>query len=269
MESTHKAPSLKDLNLFDSCVTLGRIVHSYHHDHPTAKSLLDMMDRYEIAEAMVHDHYARITPPREDGNRRLLEEVAVSERLHPVWVIEPTKTPGREAAKKLVERMFDNGVYGARLLMKFAPPMAWLWEDILRELDEYHIPCFLDFGDGVSTAGNLSDPDLSGLREIALTYPALPLILSNVVGGLGIHPGILPLMRRTKSLYLDNTGVLEYFREAARDVGPDRVVFATGTPFTDPGIYISNIQYTPGLSPEAKRLICGDNLRRLLSEVRR
>ena len=94
------------------------------------------------------------------------------------------------------------------------------------------------------------------------------MICSHVVGGLGIHYAIVPLIRRVKNLYIDTTGILEYWREVAREVGPDRVLFATGAPFADPGIYVSNIQYARELDETAKRMICGDNLRRLLGGVR-
>jgi predicted TIM-barrel fold metal-dependent hydrolase len=54
----------------------------------------------------------------------------------------------------------------------------------------------------------------------------------------------------------------------AREVGPHRILFATGAPFTDPGILIANIQYTPGFSAAEKKLMYGDNLRRLLEGVK-
>ena len=108
-------------------------------------------------------------------------------------------------------------------------------------------------------------PSIDGIREIALSYPRLPLVVSHVMGGLGIHPALVPLIRRTRSLYLDTSGILEFWREVARDVGPDRVVFATGVPFTDPGMLVSNVQYARSLDDDAKRLISGDTVRRLMA----
>ena len=35
------------------------------------------------------------------------------------------------------------------------------------------------------------------------------MVFSNVVGGLGIHYGVVPLIRRVPNLYIDITGVLE------------------------------------------------------------
>ncbi len=129
------------------------------------------------------------------------------------------------------------------------------------------MPCFLDFGD-VSTRGDLTDENINGLRDIALACPELPLILSHIMGGLGVRKAVVMLIRRVSNLYMDITGILEYWREAARDVGPDRVLFATGAPFTDPGILISNVQYARTLDEKTKADICGGNLRRMLENVR-
>jgi predicted TIM-barrel fold metal-dependent hydrolase len=267
MQARKTVPALGSLRLFDSCLTLGRVVHSQYPESLTADTALELMDRYQIAEALVHAHDARLIHPREQANRRLLDEVAGRPRLHPAWVIEPPKSPGREAARARVTTMLDAGVRAARLPMKAAPPLPWLWEDLCAALEEHHVPCFLDFG-AVGTAGEMSDGEVNGVREIALAHPELPMVLSNLFGGLGVHPAIVPLVRRTPNLYLDVTGILEFWREVALGAGPERVLFATGAPFADPGIYVSNVQYELRLDEAAKRKIAGDNLRRLLEAVR-
>jgi len=40
-------------------------------------------ESYEIAEALVHEHHARIIYPREHGNQRLLKSIKGLPRLHP------------------------------------------------------------------------------------------------------------------------------------------------------------------------------------------
>jgi len=100
-----------------------------------------------------------------------------------------------------------------------------------------------------------------------LAHPRLPLILSHVMGGLGVHYAVVPLIRRVPNVYLDIAGILEYWRTVAYEVGAERVLFATGVPFTDTGILVSNVQYDPRLNLHQKKMICGDNLRRLLENV--
>lgn len=267
MRAKGQIPSLESLGPFDSCLTIGRILMPNVSVELTAKTVIKMMDRYRIAEALVHEHHARMEYPREDGNRRLLETVRGQPRLHPVWVIEPPRTPGRAAAEKLVAEMLSAGVKAARLPMKQIPPFVWLWNDLCAVLEAHAVPVFLDFG-AFSTCGSLTDTDVNGVRDLALAHPNLPMVLSHVMGGLGVHPGILHLMRRVDNLYMDVTGLLEYWRIMAHEVGPHRILFATGTPFTDPGILVANIQYMIGFSAEEKKLMYSDNLRRLLGRVK-
>jgi predicted TIM-barrel fold metal-dependent hydrolase len=267
MKATQTVPDLDSLELFDSCVTLGRVVYSGTPEYITVDNILSIMDRYHIKEALVHDHHARLIYPREHGNRNLLDTVKGIERVHPVWVIEPPRLTADESADDLVTDMIDAGVKAARLTMHPVSPLPWLWHDLLALLEKHSIPCFLDFGE-VSTRGKLEDNEVNNVRDIACAHPGIPLILSHVMGGLGVHPGIMHLIPSLPNLYMDVTGILEYWREIAHKVGPERVLFGTGMPFTDPGILISNIQYAVGFSFEEKKLMAGDNIRRLLGEVK-
>lgn len=266
MEATAVMPGLQELQLFDSCVTLGRFTGETCI--ATVDELLTLMDRYAIAEALVHEYHARNTYPLATGNQRVLELIRQQPRLHPVWVIEPPLKPGQAAAEQVVSEMLEAGVRAARLPMRNKGMLPWVWEDLLAALETHRVPCFLDFGGMDSTLGELSDGDVDALCAMTLAHPDLPMVLSHVMGGLGIHPAVSYLMRHVPNLYMDITGILEYWRTAAVDLGPERVLFATGMPFVDPGILISNVQYAHELDTHAKRLICGDNLRRLLGGVR-
>ncbi len=266
MQSEPAMPDQKDLRLFDSCLTLGRMARA---DLPslTRENILPLLDRYGIAEALVHDTHARTLYPREDGNRRLLETIRGLPRLHPAWVLEPPAQPGPDPARRVVAEMLAAGVRAARFPLHRVPLLPWLWQDLCAALEERHIPCFLDFG-ADSTCGSLRDDQADALRTLALAHPDLPLVLSHVMGGLGVHYAVVPLIRRTPNVYLDIAGILEYWRTVAYEVGAGRVLFATGAPFTDPGILVSNVQYDPRLALRQKQLIGGDNLRRLLENAR-
>jgi len=269
VQAAETMPDIRELHLFDSCLTLGRGVLKGCPEWVTAGNVLALMDRYDIAEALVHEAHARVTYPREDGNRRLLETLTEigSDRLHPAWVIEPPKQPGAAAAEARVTEMLGAGVRAARLPMKFLPPHPWLWDDLCAALEGHRVPCFLDFGKE-TTWGDMSSTDVDGVRDIALAHPDLPIVLSFVFGGLGVHPAVVPMIQRVPNIHIDVQGILEFWREVARDAGPERVLFSTGAPFTDPGLYVSNVQYARHLDEAAKRRICGDNLRRLLEGVR-
>jgi predicted TIM-barrel fold metal-dependent hydrolase len=261
-----KMPGLKDLKLFDSCVTLGKFTSE--NCISTSEQLISIMDRYYIEEALVHDYHARSTYPIEHGNQRLMNAVRNFPRLHPVWVLEPPIMPGRKPAEKIVNELLEAGVRAVRLRLNTKGLFSWVWEDLLTVFEDHRIPCFLDFGSITSTLGSLTDHNVDHMHIIVQKHPNLPLILSLVMGGLGIHPAAIYLAYRSQNLYLDVTGILEYWRNVAYDISPERVLFASGMPFTDPGVLVSNVQYALDLDENAKKMICGDNLRQLIGGVR-
>ena len=267
MQSTPATARLESLRLFDSCMTFGDFVFAASPARITRANAISLLDRYGIAEALVHHELARVVHPRSDGNLLLMEQIRGLERLHPAWVIEPPREGGRAAARRVVGEMRDAGVRAARLPLRAVAPFAWLWHDLLVELEAHLVPCFCDFG-AVSTMGELTDADVSGLREIALSHPRLPLVLSHVMGGLGVHPAVPHLVRQVRNLRLDVSGIMDFSRAVARDAGPEKVLFATGAPFADPGLFVGTVQYDHELDDHARKLVSGDNLRELLSEVR-
>jgi predicted TIM-barrel fold metal-dependent hydrolase len=269
MRAVKKMPHIRDLALFDSCVTLGRSCLAGVPEYLTADNVLAVMDKHDIAEALVHANEARLVKPRWRGNERLLKQVAGARRLHPVWVLEPPKAPDPVGARKLVEEMLSAGVRVARLMMGHVPPLLWIWSDLCAVLQEHRVLCQLDFVP-LGQAGTSSIPDaltIDKLHELANRFPRLPMILSNLCGGLGLSAATMPLLHRCRNVLMDNTSVVDYWRHAARDLGPGRVVFATGMPFFDPATFVGNVQYETSLDEPAKRLICGDNVRRLLEAV--
>lgn len=269
MKAQNPMPDVRELRLFDSCVTLGRVCHSAAPEPLTADNVLAVMDRHDIAEALVQSNEARVIHPHSAGNRRLLREIDGMTRLHPVWVLEPPRKPDPSAARAIVEEMLDAGVRAARLMMGHIPPLLWLWEDLCEALEGHYVPCLLDFTP-LATATTNCVPDgavIDKLREVCLAHPDLPLILSHNSGGLGIASATIPLMYYVSNLMIDTTTVMDFWTRAARELGPERVVFATGMPFYDPAIIVSNVQYDHRLDPAGKYMICSGNLRRLLEGV--
>ncbi len=261
-------PHIRDLRPFDSCVTLGRTCLPGVPEL-TADSVLEVMDKHDIAEALVQSSEARLVYPRSRGNERLLKEIAGHERLHPVWALSPPDRPDPIGMRRLVDEMLSAGVRVARLMMGQVPPLHWVWKDLAEALEQRRVACLVDFAPlRHATTNHPGDPlMIDKFRDICLAHPRLPLILSHLSGGLGVAAPAMPLMHRAGNLMIDTTGVVDYWRNVARDLGPERVVFATGMPFYDPATFVSNVQYDETLDPHAKELICGGNLRRLMEAV--
>ncbi|NIQ99336.1 MAG: amidohydrolase family protein [Gemmatimonadales bacterium] len=273
MQASARSPEIGKLRLFDSCVTLGRMAMAEMPEWLTPSNVVEVMDKYDVAEALVHSNDARLRHPRAAGNRQLLTDIAAIPRLHPVWVLEPPESAPPKAAQAMVEEMVAAGVKAARLMMGFAPPLPWLWEATCASLEEHRVPCFLDFaptasGSHGNTQGVPDAASIHHLHDLCLAHPQLPMIISHAFGGVGISQPTLPLMRRVPNLHLDITCLLDYWKRAVVELGPERVFFATGMPFDDPSWRVSNVQYAHEIDGAAKRQICGDNLRRLMEAVR-
>lgn len=273
MRAAVNAPQIGELGLFDSCMTLGRVVRRGTPESVTAENILRVLDKYDIAEALVHHNEARLNTPRDLGNRRLLREIHGLPRVHPVWVMAPLQPSDPGAAQAQVDEMLDSGVKAVRLMMGLAPPLPWLWKDLLDALEAHRVPCLLDFadpryrGNAGSTAGAPDSAAMEHLRRTALAHPDLPMVLSHVFCGTGLEFPFLSLLGEAPNLHLDVLGIIKYWRIVAAELGPERVLFATGAPFVEPATFIANVQYARHLSPADKKLICGDNLRRLLRNV--
>jgi len=274
MQARENIPALAELKLFDTCVVVGRLNQSGISVSLTEDNLLPVLDRYGISEALVTSNFARLHFTHLRGNRWTVEFCRnLSPRLHPVWVLEPPIQPGQGPALAVVDELRDAGVKVVRLLMGpgATAPLLWCWQDLLEELQARRIPCLVDFGScnyfNCSTAAVPDDSAVDHLRDIAQAFPNLPFILSHASGGLGIAKSFLPLMYRCPNLHLDITGILQYWRTALRELGPERVFFATGMPYYDPGTFVGNVQYEPGLTLEARKMICGGNIRRLMEAV--
>ena len=73
-----------ELQFFDANCVVGRHLKLQAGGLHTAGHLLDEMDHYGIAEALVLDCLSRENHP-DEGNQRILETAGASPRLHPAW----------------------------------------------------------------------------------------------------------------------------------------------------------------------------------------
>jgi predicted TIM-barrel fold metal-dependent hydrolase len=202
----------------------------------------------------------------------LLEWIAGLDRLHPVWALDPIDDPDLPSARALVANMLDAGVRVARLMMGVAPPLLWLWDNLLTALEERHVPCLLDFvfTRDRTAASTQSNPDahaMDKLRDCCLAHPELPMILSHVSGGRGLAYPTITLMRHVPNLHIDTTCIVDYWRVVLRELGPTRAFFATGMPFYDPSMFVSMAQYAGDVDLVAQQAVAGANIRRLLEAV--
>jgi len=137
--------------------------------------------------------------------------------------------------------MLSAGVRVARLMLGHVPPLHWIWKDLCEALEAHRVVCrrilhrrwprprrATPTPDGGQVPRDRPGPPESAAYSCRTT-PA----------GWGFRRRRLALLHRTANVYLDITSVVDYWREAARRIGPSRVVFATGMPFYDPATFVS------------------------------
>lgn len=252
------------LRLFDANCRLGPSDFGISSAPLSAAQMIDEMDRVEIEEALVHHATAAGYSP-EEGNQQLAADIAGHPRLHPCWVLMPHHTGEMAQPETLVPRMLAAGGRAARIMPnahRFSL-CSWSIDALFSELERRRLPLFLDSG-RTHWAENVLDYDQ--VARICGAFPRLPLVL--VREGIGSTRYLYALMSRFENLLLE----ISYYQasdgvaDITRRFGARRLLFGTGLPDYSAGSPISMLERAE-ISEAERRLIAGDNLRRLLEEV--
>jgi hypothetical protein len=256
----------------------------------TPEKLLAEMDYAGIKESLVYHSLSKEYHP-ETGNLRLLQRIQGKERIHPCWTLLPPHTnelaelpgavvptpqqpncdaagkPGMSKPENLIVETLRRGVTAVRLFPNnhFFSLSHWSMGETFKVLEAHRIPTFLDFG----TDFPIEDrTDWDAVYEICSTYPALPLILVHF--GFRSARKLFPLMEICKNLHVETSGYWMYrgIESISKRFGAHRILFGTYLPFYEPGINLCMVTYAE-ITTEDKKLIAGNSLRRLLSEVRK
>ena len=250
---------IEDLQLFDANCMLGRIIAPKQGFPLSVEDLLRVMDDFQIAEALVYHAMSKEYHPR-DGNRVLLDEIARTRRLHPVWVVMPSHTGEFPAEGKLVEEMLAAGVKAARV---FPHPdrhnfslRHWGAEGLLRALQRSKIPLFVD----------QEEIDWDTVHELCGRYPGLPLVLTNV--GYRVNRFLYPLWEKSGNLHIELSSYCGHrgIEEVVERFGAERLLFGTRLPYFTPGSAVGMLSYA-AISDVDRKRIAGGNLRNLLQQA--
>jgi predicted TIM-barrel fold metal-dependent hydrolase len=114
-----------------------------------------------------------------------------------------------------------------------------------------------------------SQVNLEAVGEVASRFPSLPLIAAGVT--YTEQRVLLALLQSFPCVYLSigsNYTVHWGLEELTAAIGPERLLFGTGFPRSEPMAAITQLMYA-NLSDDAKQLIGAANAKRLISEIRR
>jgi predicted TIM-barrel fold metal-dependent hydrolase len=261
---------MSDLAFFDCNCYIGKTAKPAPLAFSSAEALLEDMDYYRIEQAVVTHAAARDYAPAV-GNAAVLTELAGHERLLPCWVVPAHADPLGRPAAEVVAEMLARGVRVARMFPPSPAPYsldAWARSDYFAALEAHRIPLLLTRSDLARHPDDMTQGfSADNIYVLCKAFPHLPIII--VRFNYTYTRIAFALLRECPNLYLE----LSYFtihrgvELFTRSFGAERLIFGTGTPVNNPGTALMLVRYA-NISDEERRLIAGDNLRRLLSEVR-
>ncbi len=246
--------------LFDVNVSLGPFPHRPPGGPADAAGLLELLDSYDISQALVTHTAAKWHDPT-TGNERLLQAIANEPRLAPCWVVMPAATREVPPEREQVDQLLAAGARAARLcpvahLLVLEP---WVIEPLAEALAEKRVPMLLDFDNA-----HYSEPrHWDFIAWLLAAFPDLPVILLRQS-----HADfrvLFPLLDRSPNLYVETSylGGHSALLELVERWGAERFIFGTGLPTFEPALPITTLSYS-GLDAKERAGIAGASLQRLL-----
>lgn len=275
-ERISQASLTSKLAFFDCNCMIGKTLRASPYERNpfsfcSRRDLLSNMDYFGIDEAIVFHSYAR-DYAYSVGNKLLLEDLKDEERLQGCWVLPLHHTIDIPCPEDLVREMLARNVKVARLFPPSAHPYliaSWACGDLLEALEKHRIPV-LFAGSDLSRFPDEKSQGFSvqNVIEICEKYPDLPVVILRL--NFTARRIIIPMLKKFSNLHIEISYYqvhqgLEFLCKNAEVV--QQVLFGTGMPLGNPGAPLTAILYAD-VSEDDKRLIAGDNLRRLLSLVR-
>jgi uncharacterized protein len=255
-----RTPLSTDIELFDVQCGFGGVTRG----DPVAASAEDVMEemaRVGIAGALVR------TAPEADGSDVLAANASLYEASakHPSLLACPAVVPTRSAElpgeREQIEGHLARGCGAVciRPVVDYWSLAPWISDTLFALLQERRVPVLCVE----------SQIDLNAVGGLAGRFPTLPIIVAGVT--YTEQRVLLPLLHTFPHVYLSigtNYTVHDGIEELVAAVGPERLLFGTGFPQTEPMTAVTQLMYAD-ISDDDRRLIGSANARRLISEVRR
>jgi predicted TIM-barrel fold metal-dependent hydrolase len=249
-----------DLEFWDCHAAIGRWTLPPPAGALDPSELCEELAYAGIAGALVHHGLGRDYDPAA-GNDVLLQELApeAPRPLVPCVTLLPPDTGEFPPLEEHLPDLVRRGVRGVRLYPKshnFSLE-EWCAGDLLAALERHRLPVSID----------LAETNWSALHGVCAAHPALPVVVTRV--NYRNERYLYPLLRQHSRLHVE----LSFFQghraieEVVDRFGPERLLFGTGLPFFTAGAPVVMV-VRADVGDAARRAIAGENLRRLMAEVR-
>lgn len=257
---------IEELNFLDFSVSFGRPPVPFTGVWADKEMLRAEMKRAGIHQAAPY-HVLGKAYDADYGNRLLTEELKDAPELIATWVAVPSEEAMGCPPGAFADHMTENDVKAVRLFPSSVgnPAIAtryafsrWFYGDYLEELERRGIPVALEF-----SPGRRDEPAWEKLYGVASEFPKLKIVLAD--GFQRTTWSLIKLLRACPNLYVQTSGLdvhrqLEYMTEQA---GPERFIAGSKFPVSTFGTMVGQVLFS-NLPPEHKKLIAGDNARRIM-----
>lgn len=231
----------------------------------TPEELLALMDRYAIERALVYDRGA-VEAGVFDCFDGILAFCRGSDRLYPAIPVVPPATEEGPPPDELIEIIRKNAIAAARVFPRihafdFNP---FSLGPLLERLQAHRVPVLYN-ATALEDHPWTHQPDWDSIREVALAFPALPI----VVLWTGMLQGrrLFPLLAQCPNLLTDLTcASFQYIECVCKRFGSRRLVMASHHPINDPGLCIPWISYSE-IPQQAKEDLAFNNAQRLVEAI--
>ena len=255
-------------NAFDACCTVGRHLKLQQDGLHSAGDLLAEMDHYGITEALVLDSLARETHP-EEGNARIIDVVRGKPRLHPAWSALPHGPADEQPPPDEFLRQMRRNKVAALFLFPRQYRFTldpWCIDDFIAPIADARVPVFINYVEVSGWTGWQQDAtDWPAVVALCKRFPALPVIVSEF----RIRQSqrlAYKAFDACENLHVELSAWwlhrgIEFVTERW---GARRLVFGSNWPNCGQHMTLAPLT-TADVSDDDKRLIAGDNLRRLIA----
>ncbi len=251
---------MRSIKFFDCNAYFGLPARPIHPPVADAAALLVELDRNGVDRALVW-HISQHDASPLAGNPLLAEAIPPHPRLSGCWSILPNQAHEFPAFEEFYAQM-----KAARIVAIRAFPIShhFLLNEVamgswLRPMVEHRIPFFLSVARGA---------DWQIAYDLLAEFHDLVCVICDH-GCWGEDRRFRPLIERYDHVYIDTAqylldGGIESF---VADYGPERMLFGSGFPESYIGGMMMALKHAR-ISEEAKDAIAGENLERILAEVR-
>jgi hypothetical protein len=254
--SHEKREAVKELELFDANIWLGKPLHFPLTEELNVSSLKEVLQDYYIRGGLLSHWDGPALSPQE-GNAALVDlDLELPENLNTIW----TGLPLLPREQDLLPGHGDPDarMRGVRLFPethRFSLSQ-WVVGDLCRWCIEYGMPLFLWH----------VEIEWEALYNLAKAFPDLAIVLETQWQKILYHNRtVYSLLHDNKNVFLETSNFVgqDFMTHGVSTLGAERFIFGSFMPQNDPWASVGMI-LDADISEREKKLIAGENLKRLL-----